>query len=499
MSKVNLKEVFSSLAFSKIIEPVFSDKKYVITDYGAVGDGIHNNAGAINKAIVECSASGGGTVLIPSGLWLTGPISLRSNVNLHLESGALVSFSKNYDDYPLIVSSYEGLETVRHTSPINGRDLENVAITGSGVFDGSGDAWRPVKKEKLTESQWEKLLSSGGYVYEHRYWYPTKNAFDGIEFYKRVKGKSLSIEECRQYADFLRPNLLSLINCKNVLLDGPTFQNSPAWCLHPLYCENIIIRNIFVRNPWYSQNGDALDLEACKNAHIHDSKFDAGDDGICIKSGKNAEGRLVGKPCENVIVERCTVFHGHGGVVIGSEMSGGVKNMYVSDCQFLGTDVGLRFKSCRGRGGVVENIYIENIKMKDIAREAIIFSTIYELKKGTEDIPVPVSEETPEFRNFYLKDIYCTGATYGISICGLAEMPVRNIQMDNVNISSKNGLYCTNATEISINNLNLKAESDVLINIHNSTDIEIENVKNLGSSKELINITGDKSKNVNCR
>ena len=498
MSKENLKDIFSNLAFSKIKEPVFSEKTFVITQYGAVGDGMHNNTAAINKAIEECSASGGGIVLIPGGIWLTGPITLKSRVNLHLDAGALVTFSKSYDDYPLIISNYEGLETVRHTSPISGRDLENVAITGSGVFDGSGEAWRPVKREKLTASQWEKLIGSDGYVHEDRYWYPTLNSFEGVEFYNKVKGKSLSIEECKQYSGFLRPNLLSLISCKNVLLDGPTFQNSPAWCLHPLYCENIIIRNVFVKNPWFSQNGDGLDLEACKNAHIYNSKFDVGDDGICIKSGKNAEGRLVGKPCENVVVEKCTVYHGHGGFVIGSEMSGGVKNIYVNDCLFLGTDVGLRFKSCRGRGGVVENIYIENVKMKDIPKEAIIFSTIYELKKGTEDIPVPVSEETPEFKNFYLKDIYCAGAETAISICGLAEMPVKNIHMDNVHISSKIGLQCTNAREIHINNLNLKAESDVLMSFHNSADVEIENIKNLGSSKELFKVTGDKAKNIKC-
>lgn len=499
MSKENLNSIFSNLSFSKVKEPVFSEKTFIITDFGAVGDGMHTNTAAINKAIEECSVQGGGTVLIPGGIWLTGPITLKSNVNLHLDTGALITFTKSFEDYPLVVSNYEGLETVRHTSPINGRDLENVAITGSGVIDGSGEAWRPVKREKLTASQWEKLISSGGIVFEDRYWFPSQQALDGVEFYKKCKGKSLSIEECKQYADFLRPNLLSLINCKNVLLDGPTFQNSPAWCLHPLYCENIIIRNVFVRNPWFSQNGDALDLEACKNAHIHDSKFDAGDDGICIKSGKNAEGRLVGKPCENVVIERCTVLHGHGGFVIGSEMSGGVKNIYVSDCLFLGTDIGLRFKSCRGRGGVVENIYIENIRMKDIPNEAITFSTIYELKKGTEDIPVPVSEETPEFRNFYLRNINCSGAKTAINICGLAEMPVRNIHMDNVNISSKTGLQCTNATEIYINNLNLKAESDVLVSIHNSTDIEISNIQNLGSSKEIIEVTGDKSNNIICK
>ena len=171
--------------------------------------------------------------------------------------------------------------------------------------------------------------------------------------------------------------MVSLISCNKVLLDGPVFQNSPAWCIHPLMCENLTVRNIDVRNPWYSQNGDGIDIESCKNSVVYNCTFDVGDDAICIKSGKDQEGRDRGMPTENLIVKNCVVYHGHGGVTVGSEMSGGVKNMHVSGCTFIGTDVGLRFKSNRGRGGVVEKIFISNIDMINIPTNAISFNLYY--------------------------------------------------------------------------------------------------------------------------
>ena len=241
---------------------------------------------------------------------------------------------------------------------------------------------------------------------------------------------------------FLRPVMVSLVGCKNVLLQGVIFQNSPAWNIHPLMCENIIIDRVLARNPSYAQNGDALDLESCKNALIVRSVFDAGDDGICIKSGKDADGRKRGKPCENVIVDGCTVFSGHGGFVVGSEMSGGVKNIMVKNCQFLGTDVGLRFKSRRGRGGVVENIFIKDISMTDIQADAIIFNLYYggqsviEMldsgKKVNNVKPMPVDETTPQFRNIHIENVTCQNAGRAMFFNGLPEMPIENIDLKNI-------------------------------------------------------------------
>jgi polygalacturonase len=231
-------------------------------------------------------------------------------------------------------------------------------------------------------------------------------------------------------------------------------------------CENIILDNVLARNPSYAQNGDALDLESCKNALIVNSKFDAGDDGICIKSGKDKDGRRRGRPCENVVVSGCTVFAGHGGFVVGSEMSGGVKNILVENCQFLGTDVGLRFKSTRGRGGIVENININNISMTDIKTDAITFNMYYGGKSVAEmladgDNPdnmtkMPVNEETPIFRNINIKNIVCNDAGRAMEFNGLPEMPIDGITLENVMIQAKKDAVFSNCKNIKKNNVVVK-------------------------------------------
>ena len=272
-------------------------------------------------------------------------------------------------------------------------------------------------------------------------------------------------EEWNEYKRFLRPVMVNFINCKNVYLEGVIFQNSPAWNLHPLMCENIILENVLVRNPSYAQNGDALDLDSCKNALIINSKFDAGDDGICIKSGKDADGRKRGKPCENVVVDGCTVFAGHGGFVVGSEMSGGVRNINVRNCQFLGTDVGLRFKSTRGRGGVVENIYINGISMTSIKGDAITFNmfyggssavTNYEDENIKESFSqMQVDETTPVFRNIQIENIVCNGAGRAMEFTGLPEMPIDGIYLKNVNIIADSDAEFTNSKNIVKENVNI--------------------------------------------
>lgn len=370
--------IYKNLPFDmpKVEQPSFPDYTVSITDFGAKGDGIALNTKAINDAIKAVNAKGGGKVVIPAGIWLTGPIELLSNVNLYTEINAVVLFTDDFEAYPIIKTSFEGLDTRRCQSPISSWNAENIAITGHGVFDGSGDSWRPVKKGKLTSSQWNALVKSGGVVdASGNIWYPTAGSLKGAmatKDFNNPEGINTD-EEWNEIRPWLRPVLLNIVKGKKVLLDGVTFKNSPSWCLHPLSCEHITINNVKVFNPWYSQNGDALDLESCKNALIINSIFDAGDDAICIKSGKDEDGRRRGEPCQNVIVKNNTVLHGHGGFVVGSEMSGGVKNVYVTDCTFLGTDVGLRFKSTRGRGGLVEGIYIHNINMIDIPNEALLF------------------------------------------------------------------------------------------------------------------------------
>ena len=469
--------LYSQLPFEmpRVIRPVFPDYEVNIKDFGAVADGKTLNTEAINKAILEVSSQGGGKVIVPQGLWLTGPIELQSNVNLYTEENALILFSDNFNDYPIIETSFEGLETRRCQSPISAVNAENIAITGHGVFDGAGDSWRPVKKGKMTESQWKSLLASGGVV-ENNVWYPTEGSLKGAKACKEFNNpEGIETEEqWNEIRPWLRPVLLSLAKCKKVLLEGVTFKNSPSWCLHPLSCEHITIDEVKVFNPWYSQNGDALDLESCTNALVINNVFDAGDDAICIKSGKDEDGRRRGEPCQNVIVKNNVVLHGHGGYLVGSEMSGGVKNIYVSDCTFLGTDVGLRFKSTRGRGGVVENIYIHNINMIDIPHEALLFDLFYGGKAAGEEtaeelagrmkaeVP-PVTEETPAFRDIYISNVTARGVGRAMFFNGLPEMPIRNVHIKDVTVSrAEKGIEISQAENVTIENTVVESEGEML-------------------------------------
>lgn len=480
-----------------------------IISFGAKGDGITLNTQSINKTIASVSQKGGGVVLIPSGLWLTGPIELKSNVNLHLKRDAILQFTDDFNQYKLVQGNWEGQPAWRNQSPISGINLENIAITGTGIIDGNGGAWRMVKKDKLTETQWKTLVASGGVVRaDGKMWYPSE---------KTVKGsntKNAGVIEAGKTAadyedikDFLRPNLLVLTGCKKILLEGVTFQNSPAWNLHPLLCEDLTLRNLQVKNPWFAQNGDGVDVESCKNVLIEGSTFDVGDDGICIKSGRDEAGRKRGVPTENVIVRNNVVYHAHGGFVIGSEMSGGAKNIWVYDCSFIGTDIGLRFKTTRGRGGVVENIYINNINMIDIPGEAILFDMYYaavdpvplagEKREAIKTVTVPVTEATPQFQNFYIKNVVANGAEKAIFFRGLPEMNIKDIHLENVTIKAKKGIEIIEAAGIFLKNINVITEdTNPVVMIQNSSSINISNLKYPDNSKVLFDVSGEKTKGV---
>ena len=314
-------------------------------------------------------------------------------------------------------------------------------------------------------------------------------------------------EEFEAVKEFLRPVMVSFINCKKVLLDGPTFQNSPAWNLHPLMCEDVIIRNLTVRNPWYSQNGDGLDLESCKNVLVYNNNFDVGDDAICFKSGKDEDGRKRNIPTENVIVKNNIVYHGHGGFVIGSEMSGGVKNVHVSHCTFIGTDVGLRFKSTRGRGGIVENIWISNINMIDIPTEAIRFNMFYggnspildddQQAVNESEAAVPVDEKTPIFRNIYMRDITATSSNTAAKFQGLPEMKLENVQLENAVLEAENGITIIDAKGIKFKNVKVLPQKGAALTIYNTKDVDINQFSTKeGSAEPVIRVLGNASDNV---
>jgi polygalacturonase len=466
-----------------VASPIFPENIVNLAGTGGVGDGATLNTAAFEKAFAALSEKGGGKLVVPPGVWLTGPIRFRSHTELHLERGALIKFSGDYKLYPLTVVDMRGEKEVDSISPIFGQDLEGIAITGDGIIDGDGDAWRPLKKDKLGESDWKALVKSGGVLnLKKDVWWPSNEAMNGQNLVEGLrKANSLKVEDYEPAHQFLRPKMLRFIGCKKVLLQGVTFQNPPNWTLNPALCEDVSILNVQVRNLPTAQNSDALDLESCRRAIIRDCTFDVGDDGICLKSGKDAAGRRIGVPTEDVLVTGCTVYHAHGGFTIGSEMSGGVRNVRVDNCTFMGTDIGLRFKSTRGRGGVVENIYVSNIRMTDIPGDAINFNLYYggkspldEIAGGVETNSPPVTEATPQFRNIHLENILCRGAKNAIVLQGLPEMPLRDITLKNVTISADKGVSVTDAGNISFENVRVEFKTGEALKAVRVKDCQLE-------------------------
>ncbi|MBQ7678402.1 MAG: glycoside hydrolase family 28 protein [Butyrivibrio sp.] len=404
-----------------------------IRDYGAVAGGRVSNTAAFAAAIEATAATGGGIVEIPNGIWLSGPIRLLSGVELHLADNAVLIFTKNQEEYPLIVTDYEGIRRIRTVSQITAEDAEDVSITGRGVINGNGQLWRPVKKFKTTERQWKRLLEKSSYVIESKeggIWVPTQSVYDaryaGEVFPDTCETEEASLEKAAPYYDFYRPVMLSLRRCRRVLLDGVRLQNSAAWNVHPWFCEDLTIRNISILNAPYVQNGDGLDVDSCNRVHIHHCEFQTGDDGICLKAGKDREARKLLQPCENVLIHDCKVYQSPSGFVIGSEMSRGVRNVLVHDCTFIESHTGICFKSAIGRGGVVENITMEDIQMVNIQGRPVSISMDY--VHNLMDYYDPVAqtddpEDIPEFRDICFRRCRCTSAGMPLRVESLAGHP----------------------------------------------------------------------------
>ncbi len=492
----------------KVMRPQIPAREVDIRDFGGVGDGVTLNSEAFAKAIETLASAGGGRLVVPTGVWLSGPITLKDNIDLHIRPDAILLFSTDRNLYPIVETVFEGLDTKRCISPINAVGAKNIAITGGGTIDGNGDSWRQVKKSKIAPSQWKKLLKSGGFTNEKGdLWYP-----DSTSYYGAVVSDAFNVpqgltteEEWNKVKTYLRPVMISLMNCENVLLEDCLFQNSPCWNIHPLMCRNVIIDNVTVRNPWYSQNGDGLDVDSCENVLVINSSFDVGDDAICIKSGKNEDGRRRARPCRNLIVNNCIVFHGHGGFVVGSEMSGGVENIKVSECRFLGTDVGLRFKSCRGRGGVVKNIYIEDIVMMNIPTEPLLFDLHYGGKSAVEaaaegaspfDVEfVEADETTPQFRDIYIKDVICSGAARAMYFNGIPEKNIENIVVENCEIVSEKGADLRYSTGVILKDVKITQSKGEGFSVANCRNVVIEDCED-AAGRELPEVFQYNPKNV---
>jgi polygalacturonase len=350
-------------------------------------------------------------VYFPAGRYLTGSLELRSNVTLWLEAGAVILGSTDPDDYPDVRTRQEGVECWGYMPLIRATGAKNVAIRGRGTIDGQGEHW------------WKR-----------GFWFRDDPAA-GAQLNEREKRfRELNRDAGGRF--FVRPSLVEFHGCENVLLEGVTLLNSPMWTVHPVYCDNVTIDGITVINPASSKNTDGIDPDSCRNVRIANCHISVGDDCIAIKSGRDADGRRVGRPAENITITNCTMLSGHGGVVIGSEMSGGVRNVTVSNCVFDGTKRGIRIKAPRGRGGVVENVVFNGITMRDVGEAAIIVDMLYGTKLPE---PAQPDETTPRVRGIRIANVSVTGAREVFRIDGLPESPVLDVHLSGVDVTAERG------------------------------------------------------------
>jgi DNA sulfur modification protein DndE len=504
-----LKDYLANLPFTmpEMKEPQFPNRTFSIVEYGAIADGHTMNTKPFADAIAACVKAEGGTVLVPPGTWLTGPIKLESNTNLHVEKGALVQFSKNIDDYPFIQNPDGRSKRFGRTPLISAYKASNIAFTGEGIFNGAGEVWRYVLHEDLTELQWKALTASGGVVSANgEAWWPSKEAMEGERFLEDFtqSKKELTMEDYEKTREYLRPNLVNLIQCNDILFDGPTFENSPRYHILPVQCENLIIRNVKVFAPVSGKNTDAIDPAACRNVVIYNCLIDVGDDGICLKPGAIAESQMPGSSCENIVVADCVVYHAHGGFVIGSGSYGGARNVSVRNCVFIGTDVGLRFKSARDRGGVIEKIFFDGIQMREIVTDAILFDMYY--SGGAPDVEARkdltirkaevVTNRTPQFKDFYVKNIVCNGADRAVVINGLPEMSIKNMNLENVSITSKRGAYIADADGIQLNGCSIVPQSGAVFNVISSRNVTVSGGSYPATADVFVKVVGETSENI---
>lgn len=403
---------------ARIVPPQFPARDFDVTKFGAVADGRTTNTAAFRVAIAACAKAGGGRVVVPPGKYYTGPIHLRSGVNLHLMEGAEIIFSDTLEDYlPVVLVRVGGVELYNYSPLVYARDCTNIAVTGKGRLNGNARRW------------WEWKSSE------------TKLGFEmgakGVPVTQRIFGKP---EFC------IRPSFLSFVGCTNILLADFTIGSGPNWTVHPIYCLNTTIRGVKVVTD--GPNNDGIDPDSCRDMLIEHCTFDTGDDCVVLKSGYNEDGWRVGRPTENVIMRNCTSKRGHGGLVIGSEMSGGVRNVFMEDCQFEGTDRAIRIKSRADRGGVVENIYARNLKVKNMQREVAILNMDYGADRNK-----PITSKPPVFRNMQFENITGDGAPMAILIQGMADSPIENIRFVDMTIKSTKGVVVNFAKDLIFDNV----------------------------------------------
>lgn len=422
-----------------------------IVEFGAVNGGKIIATKAIQKAIDKCAEYGGGKVIVPSGKYLTGPLFLKSNITFEVFSGAELIFSDDIENCPIVDGRWEGIERKVYASLFTGHGLENISIVGRGKINGQGKKWWDAHVETMALRK--------------------KLGIHKIREPENPEGSPLKVP---------RPRLVNLYNCTNILISELTFVDSPAWTIHPVYCENVIIEKISIIQPYHSPNTDGINPESCKNVRIIGCFVNVGDDCITIKSGYNEDGRRVGIPCENIVISDCTFANGRSAIGIGSEMSGGVKNVTISNCVFNGTLRGLRIKTNRDRGGTVENYNASNIVMSNV-ETAISIDMYYGTKDET---VVPVTEKTPHFKDIHFSNIYANDVLNSVEIIGLPEAPVENITITNSSFKTTNGFVVDYVKNISLTNVSVDCKKGSPLNISHTEIVDINDFDSPNSPKD---------------
>jgi len=413
---------------SQIVPPSFPEKDFLITSYGAVGDGLTNCTEAFTKAIDKCNNSGGGRVVVSKGVYVSGAIHLKSNVNLYIDKNATILFSNNPDDFlPIVKTRFEGVECMNYSPFIYAYNCQNIAITGSGTLDGQAG-----------NENWWSWKGRNEYGWESG----EPNGLDDTETLYRMGEENTPLEERIFGKEHeLRTNFIQPYKCTNILIDSITIKRSPMWVIHPVLCENITISNVTVDS--HGPNNDGCNPESSKNVLIKNCFFDTGDDCIAIKSGRNAEGRRINIPSENIIIQNCTMKDGHGGVVIGSEMSGGVRNVFVENCYMDSPNLerALRIKTNSLRGGIVENVYMRNCSIGEVSDAILRINFFY----GEGD----VGNFTPIVKQVYLKNIKSKKSVYVLAIDGYDRSPIMEIVIEDCNFDGvENGNILNNYSHL---------------------------------------------------
>lgn len=464
---MKFKNRISWLLLSLITNIVLGQSTINIVEAGGNNNGTTDNTSIIEEAIKQVAKKGGGTIYFPAGNYLTGPIKLDSNIVIHIEAGATIIFSNDFGRYlPFVETRWEGVVMKSFCPLFYAFEKNNITITGRGKIDGQGEKWWDEHLKNLAEvKEHGKILNENNW---QKMWEAENQGLEVSDYYK----SKLNMK-------FFRPPFIQLYRSKNILIEGITIANSPFWTINPEFCENVSVRGVTINNP-PSPNTDGINPESCKNVHISDCHISVDDDCITIKSGRDADGRKYNVPCENITITNCTMTRGYGGLVIGSEMSGGVRKVAVSNCIFDGVDRGIRIKSMRGRGGIVEDITIDNIVMSKISREAFILNLQYE-----NTTKQAVGIETPRFRNIYISNV--SGSEIGnvARVIGIEDMPIENISFSNIKMQASNGLNVDMATDVELNNVSINVDTGSPFIFSNTSFLTLQNVKSKNRERKL--------------